>query len=130
MRQNSLRLWDYHWTMALNGKIADRREHGTRLASLLNRTSRLLVRNAASARAYADLSECEVARLTQFEEQSKQFPIWVEERMACWELLDSPRKPYDAEMVARSLAAFERGEGEYVEDIIARLESGGSLVKE
>jgi hypothetical protein len=130
LRQSILRLWDYHWTMALVGKIPDRREHGAKLEALLNRASRLLERNAAIARAYADLSGCEVARLAQFEEQCHEFPIWVEERVACWGLLDSPRKPYDHERAAEARAAFKRGDYEDVADILARLEKGGPLVKE
>ena len=130
IRQSSLRLWHYHWMMAIGGKIPDRREHGAKLEALLKRASRLLERNAAIARTYADLSGCEVARLAQFEEQCKEFPVWVEERMACWELLDSPRKPYDHEMAARTREVIARGEYEYVEDIIARLEKGGPLVQE
>ena len=109
LRQSILRLWDYHWMMALVGKIPDRQEHRVKLEALLNRASRLLLRGAKIAHAYADSSRSEVARLAQFEEQCREFPTWVEERMACWELLDRPRAPYDHERVARSRAAFERG---------------------
>src|SRR5712691_10659922 len=74
VRQSSQRLWDYHWSMALAGKIPDRRERGAKLRSLLERGSRILDRFAAAARAYADRSGHEVARLSQFEEQSRAFP--------------------------------------------------------
>lgn len=130
LRQSILRLWDYHWTMALVGKIPDRRTHGAKLEALLKRASRLLNRGAKIAHAYAESSRSEVARLAQFEEQCREFPVWVEERMACWELLDRPRAPHDPERVARSRAAFERGECELASDILARLEQGGPLVKE
>ena len=36
VRQSSLRLWDYHWTRALAGKIPDQRENGAKLLSLLD----------------------------------------------------------------------------------------------
>lgn len=101
LRQSSLRLWEYNWTMALSGKIPDRRERGAKLRSLLEEDARILSRDAAVARAYADLSGREVARLAQFEEQSKAFPVWVEECMALWELLDRPRKPLDRDRIAR-----------------------------
>ena len=130
VRQSSRRLWDYHWTMALAGKIADRQARGAELGALLARAGKLLARGATVARAYADLSGNEVARLTQFEEQSKAFPIWVEERLACWGLLDAPRKPYDPEAAAEARAAFARGECEDVADILARVQNGGPLVKE
>jgi hypothetical protein len=130
LRQTSLRHWDYHWSMALAGKIADRKEHGARLRSLLERTGRLLARHAAVARAYADASGQEVARLTQLEEQSKVFSQWVAECMARWELLDRPRKAADPAQFAAAQAAFSRGECEPVSEIVARLESGGPLVQE
>ena len=130
VRQSSLRLWDYHWTRALAGKIPDRRERGAKLLSLLERGGRIIRRGAAIARAYADLSGHEVARLAQFEEQSKAFPLWVKECMARWEMLGRPRKPLNRERIAESQAAYERGEGEPVSDVIARLEQGGPLVKE
>ncbi len=130
LKQSSVRLWDHNWTMALAGKIPDRRERGARLRSLLERGGRILCRYAAAARAYADLSGHEVARLAEFEQQSKAFPIWVEECLARWDLLDRPRKPLDRERVARTQGAFVRGECEPVTDIVARLESGGPPVQE
>jgi hypothetical protein len=130
LRQRSLSLWDYNWTLALAGKIPDRRERGAKLRSLLERGRRILGRYAAVARHYADLSGREVAHLPQFEEQAKAFPLWVEECVARWEMLDRPRKPLNRERIARSQAAYERGEGEPVSDLIARLEQGGPLVKE
>lgn len=130
LRQSSLRLWEYNWTLALIGKVPDRHERGAKLRSLLEEGARILGRDAALARVYADVSGREVARLAQFEEQSKAFPVWVEECMAQWELLDRPRKPLDRERLARSQAAYERGECEDVADVIARLEKGGPFVKE
>jgi len=130
VRQSSLRLWDHHWTRALAGKLSDRSEHGPKLFALLERGSRFIRRGAEIARAYADLSGHEVARLAQFEEQSKAFPLWVKECMARWEMLDRPRKPLNRERIARSQTAYERGEGEPVSDVVARLEQGGPLVKE
>lgn len=130
LRQNSLRLWDYHWSMALAGKVANRQERGRKLRSILERTGRLLAREAAAARAYADSSGQEFARLAQLEEQSKAFPIWVEECMARWELLDRPRKAADQQRFVAAQAAFARGECESVADIVARLENGGPVVQE
>ncbi|HBI43375.1 MAG TPA: hypothetical protein DDY78_11045 [Planctomycetales bacterium] len=130
VRQSSLRLWDYHWTRALAAKIPDRREHGAKLLSLLERGGRVVRRGAAIARAYADLSGRAVARLAQFEEQSKAFPLWVKECAARWEMLGRPHKPLKRERIAESQAAYERGEGEPVSDVIARLEQGGPLVLE
>lgn len=130
VRQSSLRLWDHYWTRALAGKIPDRQERGAKLRSLLERGGCVLRRHAALARAYADLSGHEVARLAQFEEQSKAFPLWVKECMAHWEMLGRPRKSLHRERIAESQAAYERGEGEPVAEVIARLEQGGPLVKE
>ena len=31
VRQSSLRLWDYNWTLALAGQVSDRQERGARL---------------------------------------------------------------------------------------------------
>jgi hypothetical protein len=130
LRQRSLSLWDYNWAMALAGKIPDRRERGTKLQSLLERACRILDRYVAVARNYADLSGLEVAHLPQFEKEAKAFPLWVKECMARWEMLDRPRKPLNRERIATSQAAYERGEGEPVSDLVARLEQGGPLVKE
>lgn len=129
-RQRSLDLWEYNWALALAGKISDRRERGVKLRSLLERGGRILARYAAVARHYADRSGREVARLAQFEDQAKQFPLWVAECMARWEMLDRPRKPLNRERIASSQAAYERGEGEPISDVIARLKQGGPLVKE
>ena len=130
VRQSSLRLWDHHWTRALAGKIPDRQERGAKLLSLLERSGRVICRGAEIARAYADFSGHEVARLAQFEEQSKAFSLWVKECMARWEMLGRPHKPLNRERIAKSQAAYERGEGEPVSDVVARLEQGGPLVKE
>ncbi len=106
VRQSSLRLWAYHWTRALAGKIPDRREHGAKLLSLLERGGRIICRGAAMARAYADLSGHEVARLAQVEEHSKTFPLWVKECSARWEMLDRPHKSLNRERIAESQAAY------------------------
>lgn len=130
LRLSSLHLWDYNWTTALAGQFSDRQERGKKLRSLLERGGRILARYAAAARAYADRSGHEVARLAAFEEQARAFPHWVAECMTRWELLDRPRKPLNRERVARSQAAFERGECEGVADILSRIEQGDPLAKE
>jgi hypothetical protein len=130
VRQSSVRLWDYYWTRALAGKIPDRQERGARLLSLLERGGHIMRRGAAIARAYAELSGHEVARLAQFEEQSQAFPLWVQECRARWEMLGRPRKPLSRERIAESQAAYERGESEPISEVIARLEQGGPVVKE
>jgi hypothetical protein len=130
VRQSSLRLWDHHWKRALAGKIQDRGERGAKLLSRLERGGHIIRRGAALARAYADLSGHEVARLAQFEEQSKAFPLWVKECRARWEMLGRSHKPLNRERITESQAAYERGEGEPVSEIVARLEQGGPLIKE
>lgn len=127
LRQSSLRLWDYHWNLALAGKIADRNEHGAKLRSLLERTGQLLARYAGAARAHADLSGQQVARLAQLEEQSSSFAMWLQECMARWQLLDRPRKPVDRERGAAAQGAFARGKCEPVAEIMARLQSDGPI---
>jgi hypothetical protein len=130
VRHSSVRLWNHYWTRALAGEIPDRQAYGAKILSLLERGSRILRRHAAIARAYADLSGHEVARLAQLEEQSQAFPLWVKECTARWEMLGRPRKPLNRERIAESQAAYERREGEPVADVIARLEQGGPLVKD
>jgi hypothetical protein len=130
VRHSSRRLWDLYWTLALAGKIQNRREYGAKLRSLLEEGAHLLELAAGLARDIVDRFGREVARLSQFEEQARTFPLWVKECMARWEALDQPRKPLDRERLARSQAAFARGECEEPGDIIRRLEQGGPLVKE
>jgi hypothetical protein len=130
VRQSCLRLWDHHWARALAGKIPDRPEREVKLFSMLERGDHIIRRGAEIARAYADLSGHEIARLARFEQQCKAFPSWVKECKARWEMLGRPRKPLDRERIARSQAAYERGEGEPVADVIARLQQGGPLIKE
>jgi hypothetical protein len=130
VRHSCLRLWDYYWTRALAGKVPDRRERGAKLLSLLERGGRILRRGAELARVYAAASGHEVARLAPFEEQCQAFPLWVSECRARWEMLGRPPKPLQRQRIAESQAAYERGEGEPVSAVIARLEEGGPLVKE
>jgi hypothetical protein len=130
VRQGLRRLWDYHWIMAVAGEIKDRQEHRQNLRALLERGGQALARVAAKARGYADQSGREVARLSQLEEQAAAFPIWILECMARLELLDQPPKPLDREMIARAQEAFRSGACEDVGDILARVRSGGPLVKE
>jgi hypothetical protein len=130
LRQASLHLWDYSWAQAVGGKIHDPRERRAKLRSLLERGARLLERYAVIARHYADSSGHEIARLAQFEDQVRQFPLWIAECLARWEMLDRPRKPLNRERVAGSQAAYGRGEGEPVSEVIARLKQGGPLVKD
>jgi hypothetical protein len=129
-RQSSLRLWEHAWARALAGKIPDPRERGATLFSLLERGGHIIRRSAAAARAYVAVSGREVARLAQLEEQSNAFPLWVKECRARWEMLGRPRKPLQRERIAEAQAAYQRGEGEPVAEVIAGLEQGGSLVKE
>ncbi|HEX5272360.1 MAG TPA: hypothetical protein VFW33_17810 [Gemmataceae bacterium] len=130
LRQRSVYHWDYNWAQALSGKLPDRGERGAELRALLERSGRVLRRYVAAARRHADLSGREVARLSQIEEQARGFPVWIEECVARWEMLDRPRKPLNRERIAKAQAAYARGEGEPVSDVVARLEQGGSLVKE
>jgi hypothetical protein len=44
--------------------------------------------------------------------------------------LNRPRPPVDGEMLRRSRESYDRGEGEPVGDVIARLASGGPAIKE
>jgi hypothetical protein len=46
------------------------------------------------------------------------------------EWLQRPRPPVNEEMVRRSRESLARGEGEEIREIIARVESGGSLIRE
>jgi hypothetical protein len=130
LRQSSMRLWDHHWGAALAGKITNLKERGAKLQSLLERTGRLLARQVAAARSHAEASSQEVARLAQLEEQVKAFPQWIEECMARWELLETPRKPLQRDRIAAAQAAFAEGTCEDIGDIVARLRGGGPLVQE
>lgn len=130
VRQNSLRLWHIHWSRALANRAQDPRERGAKLFSLLERGESIIRQCAALARVYANLSGHEVARLGQFEEQSKSFSVWIKECKARWEMLARPQQPLNCDRIAESQAAYGRGEGEAVADVVARLERGGPLVKE
>ena len=123
VRHSSQRLWDLLWTKALAGKIPDYQERGAKLLSLLERGGNIIHRGAEIARVYANKSGQEVARLAQFEEQSKAFPLWVKEGRARWEMLGRAHKPLNRERIAESQAAYQRGEGEPVSEVIARLDS-------
>jgi hypothetical protein len=130
VRQSSLRLWNHHWGRALAHSITDPRGVGASLLGLVERGERIILRGAKLARAYADLSGQQVARLAQFEDQSKAFPIWVKECRARWEMLGRPRIRLNAERIAEAQAAYARGEGEPISDVVNRLEQGGPLVRE
>jgi hypothetical protein len=45
-------------------------------------------------------------------------------------MLGRPHKSLQRERIAESQAAYERGQGEPVADVVARLEQGGPLVKD
>jgi hypothetical protein len=130
IRQSSLRLWDYHWTNALAGKILNRQERGARLFALLDRGGHLIRRGAVFARVYADWSGHDLARLARFEEQGQAFFVWVKECKTRWDMLDQPRRPLRRERIAESQAAYARGEGEPISEVISRLKQCGPLVKE
>lgn len=130
VRQGLLRLWDYHWTKALAGKILDRGEQVPKLWSLLSRGGMSLIRGATVARAIADSSGREVARLSQFEEQATTFPLWIKECMARWEMLERPAPTLDPDRLARARAAYARGDHEDVNDVLSRVEAGGFWAKE
>jgi hypothetical protein len=122
VRQGLRSFWDYHWAMALAGKIPDHKEYGLKLRALLELGGPALADAAVLARLLADRSHREVARLIDFESQAKAFPLWVEECMARWEMLDRPHKPLDRGQVARSREAFRRGECENAGHILRRME--------
>ena len=130
LRQGLLRIWELHWSKALVGDIANRKEDGEKLQTLLKHGGRVLARGAAVALLYANQSGLEVARLSQFEEQVKAFPLWAQECITRWEMLDRPRKALNQERLARSRAAYERGECEDTSNILTRLEQGGPIAKE
>src|SRR5262249_1255848 len=109
LRQGLMRFWELCWTAALAGKLRDRIKEGADIRALLDRGSAVLARAAKIARTEADRSGHQVARLVQFEEQTEAFPLWAEESMARWELLDRPHKPLDRDRIAAAQAAFQHG---------------------
>ncbi len=121
VRQGLKRFWDYRWGTALSGAVKDLREEGTALRLLLTRGGDALKAAAAVARTLIDGSGRDVARLAAFEEQARSFPEWAEECLAKWEMLGRPRKPLEHEKIARSRAAFARGECEDPSTLVQRL---------
>src|SRR3954451_5915741 len=109
---------------ALSGKVSDRNKERMEPCRLLERGAVWLARAASAARKGANLCSHEVARLSQFEEQVKALPVWIDECMARWEMLDHPRKPLNRERIARAQAAFKQGECEDVASTLARLQQG------
>jgi hypothetical protein len=68
-----------------------------------------------------------VADVVAYSQSVKEIAVSVRKTL---EWLERPRPPVDEEMVRRSRESLARGEGEDIRDIIARVESGGSLIRE
>jgi hypothetical protein len=106
------------------------REHFPSLLPGLEAAAESLARAAERCRRLGDQSGRMPAGAAECQARTEGHLRWLEEFLARWELLNRPRKPLNRERAAQARAAYERGEGEAVSDVIARLEQGGPLVKE
>jgi hypothetical protein len=124
------RVWEETWEAALRGPDQDRTEKGEILRWVLDDTGHRLRETLGWTQAYSGIIGRPLARLDELEARAARYPLWVRECLARWEMLGRPRKPLNRDRIAQSQAAYARGEGEPVSDVIARVEQGGPLVKE
>jgi hypothetical protein len=130
LADSAARIWETTWEEAFSDRALDRATATAMLRWVLEDAGQLLRDALLWARAFGNMLERPLARLDELEVRAAEFPLWAQECLARWEILDRPRKLLDRERLARSRAAYEQGECEDVADIMARVERGGPLVRE
>ncbi len=123
-------LCDDHWGLAITGAIKDIPAAVQRLRRRLDHAANLLVHTRDLAQSFAGSAEHPIPALEEFVNSLRNYPLWVEETLERWSLLQRRPRPIDPEAAARAREEFQRGECEDVTDILARLNRGGPLLKE
>jgi hypothetical protein len=124
------RLCGEYWGYGIAGAIRDVPAAVGRLRRRLNHGAALIARALELAQAFAADAGRPLSSVDDLIAAKPHYQRLIEETMERWDLLQRRPGPLDREMIAASRAAVERGEGEDVADILARLETGGPLVKE
>jgi hypothetical protein len=130
LTDEAARVWEGMWKAALGGVVEDRAKETELLRWVLEDAGQSLQEVFRWVQAHARLIERPLARLDELEARAAEFPIWVRECLARWEMLDRPAPPLDPERIARAHAAYARGEHEDVDDVLSRVKGGGPWVKE
>jgi hypothetical protein len=124
------RVWAELWKRGQQDLIRDYDTVGTALDDVLVRQISLNEQVAGDSREVAGRTGRDVAGLTELEGTLPEFAAWAERVRAAWPRPSRCRSPLDREQIAQARAALDRGEGEDLADILARLAAGGPLVKE
>jgi hypothetical protein len=126
LAQDARRLWSWVWARGEADEIRDFDATGAFFDDHFGR----LLRLAETARTASGQAGRDVAGLAELEGALPEWRTWVERALAAWPRPAQCRSPVDPERIARAREALDRGEGEDIEDILARLAAGGPLVKE
>jgi hypothetical protein len=130
LAENATELWEKRWEEALRNPGADRGEITKQLRGVLTDAEQELTKELGNLQEDARRLGQPLARLDELQDRVAEFPLWVRECLARWEMLDEPAPPLDRERVARAQAAYARGEHEALGDVLSRVQGGGPWVKE
>jgi hypothetical protein len=123
------RMWERERAAERGQVVVSRDDPAGRWRGFAEGVSRLFDRALALARSAAR-GGAVLRRLAEAEMIGPGLRAWAAKVAAWCDFLDRPLPPLDREQVRRSREAFQRGECEDVAEVIARLETGGPIVKE
>jgi chromosome segregation ATPase len=125
-----VRLWEEIWEAALQRSTLDLTEEVQNLKGAFENANESLQETLLLTKEDNIRFERPLARLDELEARVADFPLWVRECVARWEMLGKPVPPLDRDRVARAQSAYARGEHEALDEVLSRVEAGGLWVKE
>jgi hypothetical protein len=128
--ESVVRLWETTWEAALQHPTLDLTEQARNLKGAFENANESLQETLLLTREDNVLFERPLARLDELEARVAEFPLWVRECLARWEMRGRSAPPLDRERIARAQSAYARGEHEGVDEVLSRVEAGGPWVKE
>jgi hypothetical protein len=130
LADEATRIWETRWESALRNPEKDRGTEAEMLQWVLEDGGQVLLEALRGAQEYAPMFERPLARIDELEAKAAEFPLWARERLARWEMLGLPAPPLDPERIARAQAAYARGDHEELADVLSRVHTGGSWMRE
>jgi hypothetical protein len=129
-KEDVRRLWAWAWELAAEGGVRDFRQTGEQLRAISEKVITAMRELIDLVREREQLTGRSVRALADLERAVQETRRWVDEALASWPWPDRPWPKLDADDLRKAREQFARGECEDPADVLARLGSGGPLIKE
>ena len=130
LADEAIRIWKAAWEAAVADPTRDRVNEAQILREVLGDAEQSLREALRAAEEHVHMFQRPLARLDELVARGEEFPLWVRECLARWEMLDRPAPTLDPERIARAQAAYARGEHEDMDDVLSRVQACGPWLKQ